>query len=51
MEAELLVVLNMHIEHNFQGVFKNGTSSGNGAYALKRTNSGVVMASRSQISF
>jgi hypothetical protein len=35
MEAELHVVLNTFTEHDFQDVFKNGTSSGNGAYARK----------------
>jgi hypothetical protein len=51
IEIELQAVLNTVREHDFQDAFKNGRSTGNGAYAWKGTTSRVVVASRSRISF
>jgi hypothetical protein len=51
IEAELQAVLNTLTDHNFQDAFKNGRSSGNGAYAHKRTTSRVMVASRPKVSF
>jgi hypothetical protein len=44
IEAELLTVLNTLTEHDFHDAFKNGMSSGNGAYAGKGTTSRVMVA-------
>jgi hypothetical protein len=51
IEAELLAVLVTLTEHDFQNVFKNGRSAGNGAYALKGTTSNMMVASRPKVSF
>jgi hypothetical protein len=51
MEAESQAVLNSLTKHDFQDVFKNGISAGNGAYAKNGTTSRVNVASRAKISF
>jgi hypothetical protein len=51
IEAELLAVLNTLTEYDFKHTFKNGISAGNGAYAWKGTNLGVMVANRSKVSF
>jgi hypothetical protein len=50
MEAESQAVLNTLTKHEFQDAFKNGRSTGNGAYAMKETISRVMVASRSIVS-
>jgi hypothetical protein len=50
MKAEQQAVLNL-TEHDFQDVFKNGRTAGNGAYAREGTTSRVVLASRPKVSF
>jgi hypothetical protein len=49
MEAESQAVLNSLTELGFQDAFKNGRSSGNGAYGRKGTTSRVTMASRPEV--
>jgi hypothetical protein len=44
-------VLNILTEHDFQDAFKNGKSSGDGAYALKGSTSGVMVARRPRVGF
>jgi hypothetical protein len=51
MEAESQAVLNSLTEHNFQDEFKNGRSTGNGAYVRKGTTSRVMVASMTKVSF
>jgi hypothetical protein len=51
MESESQAVLNSLTEHDFQDAFKNGRSSGNGAYARKGTTSRAMVASRPKVSF
>jgi hypothetical protein len=51
MEAESQAVLNSLTEHDFQDAFRNGRSSGKGAYAWKGTASRVMVASSPKISF
>jgi hypothetical protein len=48
---ESQAVLNTFTEHDFYDVFKNGISSGNGAYAWKETTSCVMVASGPKVSF
>jgi hypothetical protein len=49
-EAELQVVLIALTEHDFQDAFKNGTSTGNGAYARMGTTSRVMVVSTPKVS-
>jgi hypothetical protein len=51
IEGELWAVPNTLTEHDYQNTFKNGRSSGNGAYALKRNTSGIIVANRPKVSF
>jgi hypothetical protein len=51
IEAESQALPNTRREHDFQDAFKNGRSAGNGAYALKRTTSREMVASRPKVSF
>jgi hypothetical protein len=51
MEAESQAVLDALREHDFQNLFKNDRSAGNGAYAWKGTTSRVMVASKLKISF
>jgi hypothetical protein len=51
IEAESQVVLNTLTEHDFQNVFKNDRSSGNGAYRWKGITSRVMLASGPKVSF
>jgi hypothetical protein len=51
IEAESQGVLNTLTEHDFQDHFKNGRSTGNGAYTQKGTTSSVMVAIRRKISF
>jgi hypothetical protein len=46
MKAESQAVLNIFPEHVFQGAFKNGRSTGNGAYAWKATTPRLMVACR-----
>jgi hypothetical protein len=50
MGAESQAVLNSLTEHGFQDALKNGTSSGNSAYARKGTTLRVLVASRPEVS-
>jgi hypothetical protein len=51
IEAESQAVLYTFREHNFQNTFKNGRSTGNGAYTLKRNTSRVMVASTPKLVF
>jgi hypothetical protein len=44
-------VLETLTEHDFHEAFKNGRSTGNGAYLWKWTTSRVMVASRPKVSF
>jgi hypothetical protein len=50
-EAGSQAVLNTLTEHDFQTAFKNGTSTGNGAYEQNETTSRVMVVSRTKVSF
>jgi hypothetical protein len=49
MDKESQAVLNVLTEHDFQEVFKNGRSTGNGAYARNRTTSRVILLSQPKV--
>jgi hypothetical protein len=49
MEAESQAVLNNLAEHDFRDAFKNGRSTGNGAYRRKGSTSKAMVASRPKI--
>jgi hypothetical protein len=51
MEAESQAVMNTLTEHDFQDPFKNGRSSGNGAYTRKEITSRLMVASRTKVIF
>jgi hypothetical protein len=50
-EAELQVVLNTLTEQDLQDAFKNGRSTGNGAYVPKGNTWRVMEASRPKVRF
>jgi hypothetical protein len=51
IEAELQAVLNTLTEHDFQDAFKKSQKRWKRSYALKRTTSSVMVASRPKVSF
>jgi hypothetical protein len=51
IDAKSQAMLNTITEHDFQDAFKNVESAGNGAYTWKRTTSGMMVASRTKVSF
>jgi hypothetical protein len=51
IEEESQAMLNTITEHDFQDAFKNGRSTGNGAYERKWTISSVMVVSRLKVSF
>jgi hypothetical protein len=51
VKVELQAVLNPLIEHNFQDAFKNGRSTGIGAYMWRGTASRVMVGRSPKVSF
>jgi hypothetical protein len=51
IKAELQAVLNTLTEYDFQDIFKNGRSTGIGAYAWKGTTLKVISVRRARVSF